>query len=96
MFAALILLLMIPVLFIIWSSHILVTVIVNNIKVNGPVLGIIAAIYELLSSVFVTALVLCAFCFGLAIILLPFIILAACSSGSRVVYDDYGNVYYIR
>ena len=81
--------------FIIGSSAILLSVIVNNIAVNGPILGIIAAVYELLSSVFVTALVLCAFSFGVAIILMPFIILGACSSGSRVVYDEYGNKYYV-
>ena len=81
--------------FIIGSSAILLSVVVNNLAVNGPILGIIAAVYELLSSVFVTALVLCAFSFGVAIIMMPFLILAACSSGSRVVYDEYGNRYYV-
>ena len=77
------------------SAASLLSVIADNIVVNGPILGIIAAVYELLSSVFVTALVLCAFAFTVAIILMPLIIFAACSSGRRVVYDEYGNMYYV-
>lgn len=95
LFALIMVLFLIPVAFIVWSFRIILSVIVSNLQVNGPVLGIIAAAYELLSSVFVTALVLCAASFGIAIILLPFIIMAACSSGSRVVYDEDGNIYYI-
>lgn len=95
LFLLIMILVLIPVAFIVWSFSVLLSVIVSNIAVNGPVLGIIAAAYELLSSVFVTALVLCAFSFGVAIILMPFIILGACSSGRRVVYDEDGNVYYI-
>lgn len=83
-------------LFIIFiSAASLLAVIADNIVVNGPILGIIAAVYELLSSVFVTALVLCAFAFTVAIILMPLIIFAACSNGRRVVYDEYGNMYYV-
>ena len=94
LFLVLILLLLIPVAFIIWSLKVLIGVVIGNIAVNGPILGIIGAAYELLSSVFTTALVLCAFSFGMAIILLPFIILLACQGGRRVVCID-GVYYYV-
>ena len=87
--------LLVAVAVIIWSFSVLASVVISNLAVNGPVLGTVAAAYELLSSVFTTALVLCVFSFGVAIILLPFLIMAACSSGRRVAYDEYGNLYYI-
>lgn len=94
LFLLLIVLLLIPVAFIIWSLKVLIGVVIGNIIVNGPVLGIIGAAYELLSAVFTTALVLCAFAFGMAIILLPLIILLACQGGRRVVCID-GVYYYV-
>lgn len=95
LFLLLLALLAVPVIFIVGSFSVLVRVVVNNISVNGPVLGTVAAAYDLLSSVFVTALVLCAFSFGVAIILLPLLIMVGCSSGGRVVYDENGNRYYV-
>ena len=95
LFLLLLALLAVPVIFIAGSFSVLLRVVVNNIAVNGPVLGTVAAAYDLLSSVFVTALVLCAFSFGVAIILLPLLIMIGCSSGGRIVYDENGNRYYV-
>ena len=86
-------LMLVAILICIRASLYIIVVITENLKINGPVLGIIGSAYELLSSIFATALVLCAVTVGLSIIMIPFVLGTAAMSGKRVIRDEDGNLY---